>query len=93
MRLDKYLKVSRLVKRRTLAKEVCDGGKVFVNNRVAKAGVEVKAGDEILLDFGRKQIKVKIVQIKDNVPAQQAADLYELISTEHKNPEGEKNYP
>ena len=79
MRLDKYLKVSRLVKRRTLAKELCDGEKVSIEGRVAKAGTEVKVGDEITLQFGQRTVKVKVLEIRASVPAAQAQDLYERI--------------
>ncbi len=79
MRLDKYLKVSRLVKRRTLAKDICDAGKVLINDKTAKAGSEVKLGDKIALNFGHKTITVEIVEIKENVPVAKAQDLYKVI--------------
>lgn len=81
MRLDKFLKTSRIIKRRTLAKEVCDNGQVKVNDRVAKAGFEVKPEDIITIQFGSKVSKFKILFIKENVPAKQASELYELIET------------
>lgn len=78
MRLDKYLKVSRIIKRRTLAKEVCDGDRVQINGRRAKAGTEVKEGDLIRIDFGRRQLTVQVLAIREHVPAAEARDLYEV---------------
>ncbi|NMA01121.1 MAG: RNA-binding S4 domain-containing protein [Clostridia bacterium] len=80
MRLDKFLKVSRLIKRRTVAKEVCDGGKVKINGTTAKAGSVVKVGDVIEITFGEKVIKAKILEVADNVPAAKAREMYELLS-------------
>lgn len=79
MRLDKFLKVSRIIKRRTLAKEVCNGGKVKINNRPAKAGTEVKVGDILVVDFGHRILEIEILEIKDNVPAAKAGELYKKI--------------
>jgi len=79
MRLDKYLKVSRLIKRRTVAKEVCDGGRVSVNGKTAKAGTEVKVGDILELGFGPRMLKVEIVAVADSVRADQAKDLYKVL--------------
>lgn len=80
MRLDKYLKVSRLVKRRTVANELCDAGQVWVNDKVAKAGLEVKVGDELAFRFGQTLTRVEIVLVPTGaVPAQQADSLYRLI--------------
>lgn len=79
MRLDKYLKVSRIIKRRTLSKEVCDGGRVSLNGRVAKPGVEVKPGDILELDFGSKRIKIEIIDTPNTVRADQAKDLYRVM--------------
>ena len=80
MRLDKFLKVSRLIKRRTVAKEVCDGGKVKINGTTAKAGSVVKVGDVIEITFGEKVIKAKILEVADNVTAAKAREMYELLS-------------
>ena len=80
MRLDKYLKVSRLIKRRTIAKEICDGGKVKINGRVAKAGSDVKVGDRLEIGFGQKQLSAEILEIKETVKADEAKNLYRLIS-------------
>lgn len=84
MRLDKYLKVSRIIKRRTLAKEVCDGDRVQVNGRRAKAGTEVKPGDAIAIDFGRRQLTVTVVEVRENVRAAEARELYEVTSETFK---------
>lgn len=79
MRLDKFLKVSRLIKRRTLAKEMCDAGKVDLNGRVAKAGSEVKIGDQLTIQLGQKKFQVEIIQLIKNPRAEQAKDLYRVI--------------
>lgn len=79
MRLDKYLKVSRLIKRRTVAKELCDGGRVSVNGRSAKAGAEVKVGDIIELGFGPRRIQVEIVEVAETVRANRAKELYKVL--------------
>ncbi len=79
MRLDKFLKVSRLIKRRTMAKEACDKKQVLINNRPAKAGTEVNPGDIIDLHLGQRRVKVKVAAVKNTVPAKEAAALYELI--------------
>ncbi|NLK52132.1 MAG: RNA-binding S4 domain-containing protein [Syntrophomonadaceae bacterium] len=78
MRLDKFLKVSRLIKRRTVAKEVCDAGRVLVNGRPAKAGAEVKPGDLITLGFGAKQLQVEVIALAENVRADRAQELYRV---------------
>ncbi|ATW26992.1 RNA-binding protein [Candidatus Formimonas warabiya] len=79
MRLDKFLKVSRLIKRRTVAKEVCDGGKISVNGKTAKAGSEVKPGDILELSLGPRVLKVEIVSVMDTVRADQAKELYKIL--------------
>ena len=80
MRLDKYLKVSRLIKRRTVANEACDGGRVCVNGKVVKASYEVKTGDVIEIGFGQKSIKVKVIDIKETVRKDDASAMYEVIA-------------
>ena len=65
MRLDKYLKVSRLIKRRTVANEACDAGRVMVNDKVAKASVDVKVGDIIEIGFGTRSVKVEVLDVQD----------------------------
>lgn len=79
MRIDKFLKVSRIIKRRTVAKEVCDGGKVKINGRVAKAGTDVAAGDEIKIQFGEKIFRARIKEVRETVPAKEADSLYEVL--------------
>ena len=80
MRLDKYLKVSRLIKRRTVANEVSDKGKVFVNGNIAKPSKLLKVGDVIKIERGKTPISVKVVKIpENNVSVQEAPTLYELI--------------
>ncbi|MEW6726054.1 RNA-binding S4 domain-containing protein [Desulforudis sp. 1088] len=82
MRLDKFLKVSRLIKRRTLAKEVCDEGLITVNGRAAKAGTVVKPGDVISLRLGSRRLTVEVLEVADNVPAKLASSLYSVLSSE-----------
>lgn len=79
MRLDKFLKVSRLLKRRTVAKEIAEAGRVFVNAKLAKPATEVCVGDRIQLHYGRHQVLVEVLQIKDHVPASQADHMYTVI--------------
>jgi ribosomal 50S subunit-recycling heat shock protein len=79
MRLDKFLKVSRLVKRRVLAKELCDGGRAMINGRPAKAGAEVEAGDTLELHFGPRVVKAEVLETRDHVPAKEASSLYRLV--------------
>ena len=80
MRIDKFLKVSRIIKRRTVAKDVCDGGKVKINGRVAKAGSDVAVGDEIEIQFGEKLFRARIKEVRETVPAKEADTLYVLLS-------------
>lgn len=79
MRLDKFLKVSRIIKRRTVANEACDQGRVSVNGRVAKASVDVKAGDVIEIRFGEKNFKAEILNVAEHVLKNEAAELYKVI--------------
>ncbi|WP_232699027.1 RNA-binding S4 domain-containing protein [Brevibacillus daliensis] len=79
MRLDKFLKVSRLIKRRTLAKDVCDQGRVIINERAAKASSNVKVGDSISIRFGQKVVTVKVEEIKENARKDEAASMYTVI--------------
>ena len=76
MRLDKYLKVSRLIKRRTVANEACDNERVTVNGRVARASYEVKVGDVITIRFGQKALSVEVLSVADNVGKADAAAMY-----------------
>lgn len=79
MRIDKFLKVSRLIKRRSVANEACDGGRVSINGKVAKASAEVKAGDIIELRFGERMIKVRVEDVKEHTLKNDAALLYSVI--------------
>lgn len=79
MRLDKFLKVSRLIKRRTVAKDICTAGKVRVNDRVAKAGTEVAVGDRLEISFGEKTLFVKVLDLRETVRANEADELYQVI--------------
>jgi len=79
LRLDKFLKNSRLIKRRTVAKEACVQGRVYINGKVAKPGDEVKVGDIISINFGTNLTKVKVLDVSDNVKKDQASQLYEYI--------------
>ena len=79
MRLDKYLKVSRLIKRRPVANEACDAGRVLVNDKVAKASVNVKAGDVIEIQFGTRSVKVEVLNVQETVKKDEAQDLYKYL--------------
>ncbi|SFG19975.1 Ribosomal 50S subunit-recycling heat shock protein, contains S4 domain [Planifilum fulgidum] len=79
MRLDKFLKVSRLIKRRTLAKEVCDQGRVLINGRTAKAGSAVAVGDQITIRFGHKQVTVRVDSLAESPRKQEAGSMYTLL--------------
>ena len=79
MRLDKYLKVSRLIKRRTVANEACDNGRISVNGRVVKASYEVKVGDRIEIAMGQRTIAVEVVLVADNVRKDDATAMYQEV--------------
>ncbi len=79
MRLDKFLKVSRLIRRRTVANEACDAGRVLVNGKVAKASVKVKRGDIIEIQFGTKAVKVEVLDIQDTTKKEEAKDLFKYL--------------
>lgn len=79
MRIDKYLKASRIIKRRTVAKEACEQGKVSINGKIAKPGDEVRIGDIISISFGSGEMKVEILDIKESVGKDQAGDLYKAL--------------
>ncbi|MGP1569759.1 MAG: RNA-binding S4 domain-containing protein [Eubacteriales bacterium] len=80
MRIDKFLKVSRLIKRRTVAKEACDQGRVFINDKQAKAGSEVEIGDIINIKFGNGEIKVKVLTLAATSKKETAAEMYEMLN-------------
>lgn len=82
MRLDKYLKVSRLIKRRTLAKEVADQGRITLNGVVAKASTDVKVGDEMTIRFGNKLVSVVIDSIADHARKEDAKEMYRIVKEE-----------
>ncbi len=79
MRLDKYLKVSRIIKRRTVANDACDAEHVMVNGRRAKASYDVKVGDIVEITFGQRTLKFKVVSVRDNVAKSEASEMYEII--------------
>ncbi len=79
MRIDKFLKVSRIIKRRTLANEICDKGRVLVNNKVVKAGYEVKVGDHVEIQLPSRTVHVMIDRIVDNIPANKASELFHEV--------------
>jgi ribosomal 50S subunit-recycling heat shock protein len=80
MRLDKYLKVSRLIKRRTIANEACDAGRVLVNSKPARASYEVKVGDVIEIGLGSRGVRAKVLGVSETVGKGQASDLYQILS-------------
>ncbi|MBR3740488.1 MAG: RNA-binding S4 domain-containing protein [Clostridia bacterium] len=79
MRLDKYLKVSRIIKRRTVAKEACDGGRVTINGKVAKAGAEIKEGDIMEIRFGNRVGRYEITDVKEVARKENAAEMYRVL--------------
>ncbi len=84
MRLDKYLKVSRLIKRRTLAKEVAENKRILVNGILAKPSKELKIGDEITIEFGNKDVTVRVISLEATTKKSEATNLYELVREESK---------
>ncbi len=80
MRLDKYLKNSRLIKRRTIANEACDAGKVFVNGKAARASYDVKLGDLIEIQMGARPVKVKVAEISEHATKADAAQMYTVVN-------------
>lgn len=79
MRLDKFLKVSRLIKRRTVANEACDAGRVLVNDKPTKASVQVKTGDTIEIQFGSRNVKVEVLDVKETVKKEEVENLYRYV--------------
>lgn len=79
MRLDKYLKVTRLIKRRTIANEACDAGRIAVNGKIARASYDVKEGDLIEINMGQKPLKVKVVKVSEYATKETAADAYTVV--------------
>ncbi|NLP46770.1 MAG: RNA-binding S4 domain-containing protein [Epulopiscium sp.] len=80
MRLDKYLKVTRLIKRRTVAKEACDAGRVIVNDQVAKSGTKVSEGDIIKIRFGDQVVAIEVLQVKEHVKKEEVGQMYRHLS-------------
>lgn len=79
MRLDKYLKVSRLIKRRTVANEACDAGRVMINGKVSRASQEVKVGDQITINFGNKDVSVEVLTVTETVRKEEAKEMFKYI--------------
>ena len=79
MRIDKYLKISRIIKRRTVAKEACDQERVMINDKPAKAGSDVEVGDIIKIQLGNKSITIKVTEVRENVRKDDAINMYEII--------------
>lgn len=79
MRLDKYLKVSRIIKRRTVANEACDNGQVKVNDKVARASYDIKENDIIEITFGQKTLKARVLTVKEHVQKSESGEMYEII--------------
>lgn len=81
MRLDKYLKISRIIKRRTVANEACDAGRVVVNGKVARASYDVKVGDIIEIVFGTRTVKVEVTEVAETVRKDDASSLYKIVDS------------
>lgn len=79
MRIDKFLKNARLIKRRAVAKEACDGGRVLINGKVAKAGSEVKVGDVIQITFGIREVSVKVLELRESSRKDTAEEMYQVL--------------
>ena len=79
MRIDKFLKVSRIIKRRTVANEACDAGRVLVNGKTAKASVKVKPGDVIEIQFGTRTVKVEVLELQETTKKEEAKDLFKYL--------------
>lgn len=80
MRLDKYLKISRLIKRRTVANEACDAGRILVNSKAARASYEVKIGDVLEISLGTRSIRAKVLSVSETIDKGHASDLYQILS-------------
>lgn len=84
MRLDKFLKISRIIKRRSVAKEIADQGRVYINGKVAKSSSNVSIGDQLVINFGNKKLTVKVDNIKDTTKKNEAQDLYTVVAEEYQ---------
>lgn len=82
MRLDKYLKVSRIIKRRTLAKEVADNGRILVNSKIAKSSTKLEVGDIIQIQFGNKIVEIKVLELLDSTKKEDAKNMFEILKEE-----------
>ncbi|WP_409021580.1 RNA-binding S4 domain-containing protein [Dellaglioa sp. P0083] len=80
MRLDKFLKVSRIIKRRTVAKEIADKGRITINDKIAKSSTDVVVGDELTIQFGNKTLTVRVMALKETTKKAESIDLYEVVS-------------
>ncbi|MHC9532208.1 RNA-binding S4 domain-containing protein [Dellaglioa sp. BT-FLS60] len=80
MRLDKFLKVSRIIKRRTVAKEIADKGRIAINDKIAKSSTDVVVGDELTIQFGNKTLTVRVMALKETTKKAESIDLYEVVS-------------
>ncbi|NBD28076.1 RNA-binding S4 domain-containing protein [Paenibacillus glycinis] len=92
MRLDKFLKVSRLIKRRTVAKDVSDQGRVWINDREAKASSDVKAGDELKIQYGQKIVTVRVERIAETTKKDEASGMYTLLKEESRQPDNKLDW-
>ena len=84
MRLDKYLKVSRVIKRRSVAKQIADQGRITINEKVAKSASEVNVGDILTINFGNKVLQLKVLELKDTTKTDEALGMYEILSEKYK---------
>ena len=87
MRIDKYLKNSRLIKRRTIAKEACDKERISINDRPAKAGAEVKPGDIVIIRFGNSELKIRVIELIESPKKEDAVKMYEVIEQKQRSSE------
>jgi len=79
MRLDKFLKVSRLIKRRTIANEACDAGRVMINDKTARASAKVSVGDKITINFGNKDVSVEVLDVRETIHKEEASEMYRYL--------------
>lgn len=84
MRLDKYLKTSRIIKRRSVAKEIADKGRISINGKVAKSSTDVSVGDEVVIVFGNKTLTVKVTALLETTKKEQAGEMYDVVSESYK---------
>jgi ribosomal 50S subunit-recycling heat shock protein len=84
MRLDKYLKVSRVIKRRSVAKEIADKGRISINGKIAKSSTDVSVGDELVINFGNKTLTIRVNELKGTTKKDEAEGMYEVVSEEYK---------